>query len=201
MHAGVAPAHIEKLDVNSGDIATLLQNETHDFLDPRMDAAGNLYCIRKPYLPPNSKFNPLRALLDLVLFPFRLLFAFFQFMNFFTARYTGKTLVTSGDRRQKQADIRQMMMLGNLMQAQRDAEHSPERDREGLVARSWELVKMPAAGSELQVIERGVLSFDLCGDGAIVFTDGNNVFLLEENGKKEKLVKDRFISQVIAVPN
>jgi hypothetical protein len=201
MHAGVAPAHIEKLDVNSGDIVTLLQDETHDFLDPRMDAAGNLYCIRKPYVPPTSKFNPLRALLDLVLFSFRLLFAFFQFMNFFTARYTGKTLVTSGDRRQKQADIRQMMMLGNLMQAQRDAEHSPERDREGLVARSWELVKMPAAGSELQVIERGVLSFDLCGDGAIVFTDGNNVFLLEENGKKEKLVKDRFISQVIAVAN
>jgi hypothetical protein len=198
--AGVAAARIEKLDVESGEIVSLLQDEARDFLDPRMDAAGNLYCIRKPYLPPHSKFNPLRALLDLVLFPFRLLFALFQFMNFFTARYTGKTLVTSGDRRQKQSDIRQMLMLGNLMQAQREAENSSERDREGLVARSWELVTMPASGGELQVIERGVLSFDLCGDGSIVFTDGVNVFLREENGKREKLVKDNFISQVIAIP-
>src|SRR5205085_9776835 len=129
MHAGVAAARIEKLDVNSGDIVTLLQDEAHDFLDPRMDAAGNLYCIRKPYVPPHSKFNPLRALLDLVLSPFRLLFAFFQFMNFFTTRYTGKTLVTSDDRRQNQADIRQMMMLGNLMLAQRDAQPPPDCER------------------------------------------------------------------------
>jgi hypothetical protein len=121
-------------------------------------------------------------------------------MNFFTMRYTGKNLVTSGNARQKQADIRQMMMLGNLMQAQHDAEKSAERDREGLVAKSWELIRKSGSG-EVQVLERGVLSFDLCDDGAIVFTDGSRVFVRQPNGSKEKLAEDKFISQVIAVPS
>ncbi len=200
VNAGVAAARVEKLDVDSGEIVTLLHDEAHDFLDPRMDAGGNLYCVRKPYLSPHPRFNPLRALADLVLFPFRLLFAFFQFMNFFTMRYAGKTLVTSGDKRQKQADLQQMMMLGNLMQAQREAQNVPGRDREGLVARSWELVKK-SAGGELEVIEKGVLSFDLCDDGSVVFTDGSHVYLLQPGGKKEQLLKDQFISQVIALPS
>jgi hypothetical protein len=137
---------------------------------------------------------------DLLLFPFRLLFAIFQFMNFFTMRYTGKTLVTSGNARQRQADLRQMTMLGNLIQAQRDAQQSAERDREGLVARSWELIRK-SGGGEPEVLERGVLSFDLCDDGAIVYTDGSRVFLRQPDGKKEKLADDKFISQVIAVPS
>lgn len=196
-NAGASPARVEKLNTATGEVATVLEDENQDFLDPRMDAAGNLYCIRKPYRV-HVKFNPFRALLDLVLFPFRLLFAIFQYMNFFTVRYTGKTLVTSGDRRQKQADLRQMMMLGNLMQAQRDAEYAPAYDRQGLVARSWELVKQQPGG-DLQVIARGALSFDLCDDGSIVYTDGSHVFLLQADDKKEELVSDQFISQVIAV--
>ena len=200
VYAGTASARIEKLNLDNGEIATVLQDEARDFLDPQMNAQGDLFCIRKPYQALHPKFNPLRALLDFVLFPFRFLFAIFQFMNFFTVRYTGKTLVTSGNARQKQTDIRQMMMLGNLMQAQRDAEKSAERDREGLVAKSWELIRKTGSG-EIQVLERGVLSFDLCDDGAIVFTDGSRVFLRQPNGSKEKIAEDKFISQVIAVPS
>jgi hypothetical protein len=198
--AGTAAARIEKLDLENGEISTLLQDETRDLIDPRMDSAGNLYCIRKPYHSLRPKFNPVRSLVDLLLFPFRLLFAIFQFMNIFTMRYTGKTLVTSGNARQRQADLRQMTMLGNLIQAQRDAQQSAERDREGLVARSWELIRK-SGGGEPEVLERGVLSFDLCDDGAIVYTDGSRVFLRQPDGKKEKLADDKFISQVIAVPS
>lgn len=200
VYSGLAAARIERLDLESGEVLTILQDETHDFLDPRMDAGGNLYCVRKPYHSLRPRFNPVRALLDLVLFPFRLLFAFFQFMNFFTMRYTGKTLVTSGNVRQKQADLRQMMMLGNLMQAQQEAAHESEHDRDGLVAKSWELIKK-SPGGEIQVIEKGVLSFDLCDDGSIVFTDGSHVYLLQTDGKKEELVKDSLISQVVALPS
>lgn len=196
--SGISSTHIEKLNVGSGEMSTVLQNDNYDFLDPRMDGSGNLYCIRKPYRSPHAKTHPLRVLLDLVLFPFRMLFALFQYMNFFSMRYTGKTLVTSGDARQRQADLRQMMMLGNLMQAQHDAEQMAARDREGLVARSWELVKKPASG-DVQVLAKGVLSFDLCADGSVVFTDGNRIFLLGPDGGKTELVQDRLISQVIAL--
>ncbi|HEY6253934.1 MAG TPA: hypothetical protein VI685_28600 [Candidatus Angelobacter sp.] len=196
-NAGASSTRIEKLNTATGEMVTLLEDGSQDFLDPRMDAAGNLYCIRKPYRV-YTRFNPFRALLDLVLFPFRLLFAFFQYMNFFSVRYTGKTLVTSGDSRQRQADLRQMMMLGNLMQAQREADHLPVLDRQGLVPRSWELVKKAPDG-ELQVVARGALSFDLCDDGAILYTDGSHIFLLQPDGRKEELLSAQFISQVIAV--
>lgn len=197
--SGIAAARVEKLNLASGEMTTLLVDEKYDLLDPRLDAAGNLYCIRRPYRPLHARFNPLRGLLDLLLLPFRLLFALFQFLNFFTMRYGGKTLVTSGNARRKQADLRQMMMLGNLMQAQQDAELMAARDREGLVARSWELVKK-SAGGELQVLAKGVLCFDLCDDGSIVLTDGAHVYQLGPDGKREELLRDRLISQVIAVP-
>ena len=195
---GVSPARIERLNIDTGEMATLAADEQHDYLDPRMDSAGNLYCIRKPSSSLQQKFRPLRAILDLLLLPVRLLFALFQFLNFFSVRYTGNTLVTSGNARQKRADMRQMLMLGNLMQAQRDAEKSADRDRDGLVARSWELVKKSGT-ADAQAVERGVLSFDLCEDGSIVYTDGSRIFLLHPDGKKEIIGKDQFISQVLAL--
>jgi hypothetical protein len=196
---GAGPASVQRLNIDTGEIAALLEDAEHDYLDPRMDAEGNLYCIRKPYISLRPRLNIFRVLLDLVLFPFRLFFALFQFLNFFTVRYTGKTLVTSGNARQKQADIRKMMMLGNLFQAEREAALSKDNE-EGLVAKSWELVKRAATG-EVEVVQRGVLSFDLCGDGGLLFTDGSSVFLVSINGKKETLVKDAFIFQVLAAPS
>jgi len=199
VNVGTGPAAIHQLNVDSGEIVSLLEDAEHDYLDPRVDGAGNLYCIRKPYIPLRPRFNPFRVLLDVVLFPFRLLFAIFQFLNFFTVRYTGKTLVTSGNARQRQADMKQMMLLGNLFQAQREAANSKDTEG-GLVAKSWELVKRTASG-EVQVVQRGVLSFDLCGDGSLLFTNGSGIFLLSPDGAKQTLAQDAFISQVLAVPS
>lgn len=196
---GASSSRIELLNLESGEIRTLLGDTQYDYLDPQMDADGNLYCIRKPTLSLHRKFHPLRALFDLLLLPVRLLFAFFQFVNFFTARYTGKTLVTSGDARQKRADMFQMMMLGNLMQAQHEAEASVDRDKHGLVSRKWELLKRSSNGQE-EVVQRGVLSFDLCGDRSIVYTDGSHIYVVHPDGERETLGKDQLISQVLALP-
>lgn len=196
---GSSASRIERLDIDSGAVTTLLGDEQHDYLEPRMDAAGDLYCIRKPSTALRAKFSLWRALRDLLLFPFHVLFALFQFVNFFTMRYTGNTLVTSGGARQKQADIKQLLLQHNLMQAQHEAAQVAVRDRDGLVAKNWELVKKSATG-EIQVIQRGVLSFDLCGDGGIVFTNGSNLSMMTPGGKKEELGKDQFISQVLVVP-
>lgn len=197
---GVSPARIERLNLDSGEITTLLADERYDYLEPRMDGDGNLYCIRKPSASMSRKFRPLRALLDLILLPLRIFYALFQYLNFFTVRYTGNPLVTSGDARQKRADLRQMMLLGNIMQAQREAEGLFEREKDGLVAKTWELVKKPSQG-DAQVLERGVLSFDICGGGSIVYTDGSRILFLHADRSRETLGKDQFISQVLAMPD
>ena len=196
---GASASHIVKLDITAGSTCVLLGDEEHDYLDPKMDTSGNLYCIRKPYVSPRAGFNPFRAVLDLVLLPFRLLFAFFQFMNFFTMRYSGNTLVTSGDTRQRQANLRQMMIMDNLLHARRAKDLFAPNRRDWRVSRSWTLVRKPADGG-LEVMEKGVLTFDLCDDGSLLFTDGSRVVLREPDGKKQELLKDQFISQVLAIP-
>jgi hypothetical protein len=62
--------------------------------------------------------KPWRALKDTVLLPFRLLFAFMQFLNFFSMRYTGKKLSTPAGTPRRDVDLRQMMIWGNVIQAE-----------------------------------------------------------------------------------
>lgn len=196
---GTSASHIVKLDIEAGSTCVLLGDEEHDYLDPKMDSSGNLYCIRKPYVSPKTGFNPFRAALDLVMLPFRLLFAFFQFMNFFTMRYTGNTLVTSGDMRQKPVDMRQMMVMDNLMHARRAKDLFGLNGKGWKVSRSWTLIRKPPEG-ELEVIEKAVLTFDIFDDGSLLCTDGSRIFLREPDGGKTELLRDQFISQVLAMP-
>lgn len=177
----------------------LLGDEEHDYLDPKVDAAGNLYCVRKPHESLTPGFNPLRALWDLALLPVRLLFALFQFMNFFTMRYTGKALVSSGNMRQRQMDPRQIMIMENLLHARAaNGLFAPNR-RDWKVSRSWTLVKKSLDG-RVENIADGVLTFDLCDDGSLLYTNGHRVFFRSGTGQSQELLKEQFISQVLAFP-
>jgi hypothetical protein len=196
---GASQSQIMKVNIESGSSEVLLGDDEHDYLDPRLDPAGNLYCIRKPHVSLKPSFNPLRAVWDLVLLPVRLLFALFQFMNFFTMRYTGKTLISSGNMRYGQMDPRQMMIMENLLDARGDRSLFAPHRRNWKVSRSWALVKKPAVG-ELESIATGVLTFDLSADGSLVYTNGNRIFERTPDGQTQEILQDQFISQVLVYP-
>jgi hypothetical protein len=196
--SGYGPFAIQKLNIDSGDMTCLAEDAKFDMLGPRMAADGLLYFIRRPYETREVKFKPLRFLLDMLLLPFRLLYAVFQFLNFFTTRYTGKPLTSAGGARQKEMDVQQMMIWGNLIQAKKNARESDTEEAQGLVPKSWELVRQEADG-RLEVLARGVLSFDLCGDGSLVYSNGNLINHLKAEGTTERLVSDKFIEQVAIV--
>lgn len=194
---GVSASQIMKVNSESCETEVLLGDEEHDYLDPKVDAAGNLYCVRKPHESLTPSFNPFRALWDLALLPVRLLFALFQFMNFFTMRYTGKALVSSGNIRQRQMDPRQIMIMENLLHARAaNGLFAPNR-RDWKVSRSWTLVKKSPDG-RIENIADGVLTFDLCDDGSLLYTNGNRVFARSGTGQPRELLKEQFISQVLA---
>ncbi len=48
------------------------------------------------------------------------------------------------------------------------------------------------------VLAKGVLSFDLCSDGSILYSDGATVYRLEKEGRRVQLAKGEFIEQVVA---
>ncbi len=192
----LGPFCIQQLDVASGVMTTLLEDTRYDYLAPQCQEDGSLFYIRRPYaLVERLQF--FRTLKDCLLFPLRLLAAIFQFLNFFSAAFTGRPLNSAGGAKSRQMHMRQMMIWGNLVQGQRQK----QADDEGvdLVPKTWELHKRLASG-ETTVLAGGVLAYDIGKDGTIVYTNGNALFLLHPDGRKERLLNESMIEQVFFVP-
>lgn len=192
------PFGIHELDLGAGELKTVLEDAAADLMSPKMDARGQLFYIKRPWKNPFAKPPWWRGLLDFILFPFRILFAIFQFLNFFTVRYTGKTLTTAGGAQQREADLKQMMIWGNMVDARQAARDQQNTDTPDLVPKDWELLCRNHAGST-QTLACGVVSFDLCSDGSVVYSNGSAIFLRRLDGNAERIVKDSLISKVVAL--
>lgn len=190
----LGPCAVKRLRLSTGEIEPLAESAHHDCLGPRLCPDGSLLYIRRPYRGV-ARFSLGAALKDLLLFPVRLVVALFHWLNFFSVRYSGKPLTTSGGPRQEGADIRRMMIWGNLVDAEQAAREAAARgeDSPGLVPAAWELVRH---GAIPEVLARGVLSFDVGGDGTLVYSNGSAVFVLETTGPRRLLV-DAAIEQVV----
>jgi hypothetical protein len=198
--SGHGPFSIQKLDLDTGEMTSLAEEENYDLLGPQMNEDGVLYYIRRPYQKPGDNFSFPRAILDTLLFPIRIFYAIFQWLNFFTVRYTGKPLNTAQGAKQRNADLKQMMIWGNLIDAGKAAKQDQfgDQDAPSLVPQSWQLVRHRSNGST-EVIAKGVLSFDLCEDGSIVYSNGSAIYRIDPKGSSERLHVDSMIEQVIMV--
>lgn len=190
-YLALGPFSLQELDLDSAEITTLMEDEQTDFLSPRVDEQGTLYFIRRPYAPakPVSIFHVAK---DLILFPFRLLYALFQYFNFFSMLYAGKKLNTAGDSRARHLDMKQMMLWGNMIQAQQ----SGGEEAADLVPASWQLIRRKADGTE-DVLAKNVLAYDLDDSGDIVYSNGNAIFRLTAAGKRERILSAAMIEQVV----
>jgi hypothetical protein len=192
----LGPFSLQQLDPQAGELATLLEDPHYDFLAPQALPDGTLFYIRRPY-SHHERPNPLRVAKDVVLFPFRLLYAVFQYLNFFSAIYTGRKLTSAGGPKTRDLDMKQMMIWGNLVRAQRAA--NPEDETADLVPKSWQLCRRPANGKP-EVLTGGVLAYDITANGSVVYTNGSAVFLVHPDGRKEHLLTEAMIEQVCFVP-
>jgi hypothetical protein len=170
---------------------TLLEDTKTDYLAPQITEDGSLYYIRRPYAPTEG-LNFWRVIKDFSLFPFRLLYALFQFLNFFSMSFTGKKLSSAGDTRARELDMRQMMIYGNVIRAQQDS----EAEAPDLVPGSWQLARRREGGKE-EVLARGVLAYDISTDGTIAYSNGSAIFVISPEGKKERVVSERMSEQVV----
>jgi hypothetical protein len=192
--AGLGPSEIHLLELDGAELRTLASEPDTDLLCPRLLADGTLYYVSRPWRQGHSA-SFWGSLLDFVLFPARLLFAVFQFLNFFAARYTGKPLTTAGGPKRLGADLKQMMVWSNLIAAEEDATaEEPPAD----VPRTWQLIRRDAAGKTTPLAEN-VLAYDVCGDGSLLYTTGTAIHRLTPGGKRERLLTDAGIRQLVAL--
>jgi hypothetical protein len=194
--AALGAFSLQELDAETLQLTTLLENPQFDYLAPQMLADGRLFYIRRPY-QEQQRFGFLHTLKDAVLFPFRLSFAIFQFLNFFSAMFTGKKLTSAGGPKGQDMDMKQMMIWGNLVRAQAPARG--ENEGADLVPKSWEL-KCRTPDGKTQTLASGVLAYDTNAEGGIVYTNGNAVFLLHADGRKETILTERMVQQVFFLP-
>lgn len=195
MPQGFAPSVIQRLDADSAQMDVAAEEKGADLIRPMVTADGALYYIRRPHVA-NEKPSFWRANLDFLLFPVRLLFALMNFLNFFTTRYSGKQLTTAGNTKQRGADVKRMMAWDNLIRAREETKEK-DGDPESLVPSDWHLVRQ--RGMKTETVAKGVSSYDVADDGAIVYTNGGAIYQLAADGTRTKVCDGQDISHVIAM--
>ena len=84
-----------------------------------------------------------------------------------------------------------MMIWGNVIQA----EQATEDEDADLVPSSWQLARRGSDGRE-EVLAKGVLAYDVAADGKVLYSNGNAIFVRHTDGRREQVLKERFIEQV-----
>jgi hypothetical protein len=193
--AGLAPFSIQELDIDSGEMKMLSEDSANDLLTPQITPDGALYYIRRPYTT-GREINPLRTLKDIVLFPFRLGYAVFHYLQVFSMIYTGKKLTGVGGPQARQLDTKEMMIWGNRVSADLMAKEND--DAPDLVPKTWQLVRQ-RGNTDPEVVARGVLAYDLAPDGSVVYSNGSAIFLRDSAGRTQRIHAERLIEQVAII--
>lgn len=179
---GLGPFAIERINFKSGEMHTLSQSAEFDFLQPHLDREGNLFYIRRPYLPDGPKAPWTKTLKDAVLFPVRLLRAIIHFFDAFSRFFSQKPLLTAGGpKRDGKEDAQRLWIHGRLLEM-KDAKGEESKS---LAPSDWQLVRCSSSG-KVTVLAKNVLAYDLAPDGKIVTTDGRRLFV-QCDGKTEKV--------------
>jgi len=154
--SGYGPFAVQRIDLDTGDIACLAEDAKFDFLWPRIGADGALYYIRRPNAGAQPPANPLSALHQTVLLPFRILWAIAKLLELFFERRTGQPLFTAKAVAEKTVRTPSSWLL--MRQAPEDAE-------------------------KVETLAEGAVSFDLAGDGSVIYSNGSDVFRIPANGE------------------
>ncbi len=195
---GLGAFGIEELDLASRTLTTRIADPRYDYLSPRCAADGTLYSLRRPYRVRSGAPFWMR-LLDPLLIPLRLLRALFDYLQFFSLRYSGKSLTSAGGPGQRELPLHQLVLHGNVIDAERAARRARLRgdDAPALVPASWELVCHDAG--EPRVLARSVLAFDLCADGSVLVSNGSAIDRIRPGGQSERVCRAWGIEHVIAL--
>jgi hypothetical protein len=197
MMVEIGPYAVVKLDVESGNLTTVVSDDAHDYLTPRVSDDGSTYYIRRPY-EPLKKPSWRQQLLDAVLFPYRLVRAIIHFLNVFSIMFSSKPLLTAGGLEREGPDLQRMMLWGRLIDAKQLAKAARNSDAAGLVPTSWELRSRKAGSDVDEPVAKGVAAFDVAGS-TVVYTDGSTIWQCNESGAPTEIARGHLIERVLIV--
>lgn len=193
--AGRGTTTVQALDLDNNLMTTVLEDSRYDFLQPHISIDGYLYYIRRPY--ERNQYRPENAVLDFILFPFRLLRALFHYLNFFSLVYSKKPLTTASGPKIQTDDLKTIILKGKVIDAEKALNTGAKiLGVPSLVPSSWELIKRDENGNE-ENLAKHVSSFDISHDGTIIYSNGYGVFTLDHQKRQQLIVKDKLIEDVV----
>lgn len=181
-----APSAILSLDLNTLEIEDVVRDGKFAYVKPKIAQNGELYCIKRP----NGEKKSGNILLDILLFPFRIIKAIFGFLQAFVMIFghTSLTSSTAEGSRSREIDQKKLYVSGAYVEADKELKrNAKKKDKEyGFIPSSWKLVKRN--GDKETVLRSGVCDFALCRDGGVYCTDGKHIYYL--NGEIVRKVAD-----------
>ena len=113
--AAVSNKSIVCLDTRASEMNEILSDEKYDFLFPKPDGKGGVYCIRQPQ--GGSKDNN-TLMKDVLMFPYRIIRALGGWLNMFSIIFGGEALKSDdnfkNNAKAKLKNEKQMFIEGNI---------------------------------------------------------------------------------------
>jgi len=195
---GVGPYGIFCYSVARNDMEELLASDKFDYIAPREDNDGSLLFIKKPYRNTADNGN---FLLDILMFPLRIIKAIGGLLNYFSIAFGGESLRSgrsAGDLKHKQMSEKDLFFDGNVINAQEMLKQNQRRGEKfpGIIPHSWELTRLDENG-EMHSIKKGVMDYAICRNGDIVYSNGNAVIRLLADGSEQLIEKRRMANNLI----
>lgn len=192
-----SPRGIGFYDLGKREIEDVLESDKSDFLRPRDDENGNLYYIKRPY---GTKSSNTDILIDILMFPIRIIKGIGGFLNAFTTLFGGESLRTNSANRAekaKQKSEKELFIDGNKINAEKAIKENAQRGEKypGIIPHSWELIKKTPDGTET-VIYRGVLDYALCKDSSVIVSNGRALLRCTADGNQELIGKCRLATDI-----
>lgn len=175
---GLGPCSIIRVDMKSGRSTVLLEDEQNDYLCPRMDKEGNLYCIRRKYDRGGRALTVGETIKEFVLVPVRLVKALFGFLNMMSQIFGKESLLKTGVGGKKEIDRQEVFLKGRLIDLKK---RENAKEEHGIAPSDWTLIKVDPSGAVSEV--RGnVCDFDWNPQSGLILTNGLAVSGEENSG-------------------
>lgn len=189
------PESVCRLDMEREATEVVCEDEACDFLLPREDHQGNLYCIRRPYRG-GERHSPVKAAVDILLFPFRFAVAVVGFLDAFTKLFNQQSFKADGPAMPMGRKEKYVRVLGQTIEMSKVQRTARLKGEPSLVPGSWELVRV-RPGGEMEVVARHVAAYDIDPQGQVYYTNGYRVSRIGTEGK-EPVFRHTLIEQVRA---
>jgi len=192
------PRSIYRFNTKTKELDEVLSDDNFDFYCPYQDENGDLFYIKRPYKPRQDNKNPIK---DFLLAPFKILRAIGGWLDFFTVRYTGENLKTSGPNPAKHSNKtpEELFVDGNLLKAEQNLKNNMRMGdaHPGYIPKDWQLMVKSADGEE-KVLKHGVLSYCMMPKNELIYSNGQYIIFAESNSKEKVLAKAHLATKISA---